>query len=59
MAVMRQDIEKRPYQIKALSGHVRDLEDRTYPLTDELRCSVDSVFTVLDEDRDFSCPRRL
>lgn len=59
MAMMGQEIQKRPYQIKAFSGHIRNLENRTYPLTDKLCRSIDSVFAGFYEDRNFSCPGRL
>ena len=54
LSVMRQDIHELADEIKRLACHVRDLEDGTYPLADELCCCVDAFLAVLDEDGDFA-----
>ena len=59
MSVVREDIQESPHKIQILSSDVGDLEDGTYPLTDELSCSVDGVLAILDEDRNFPCAGRL
>ena len=58
MPSMRKYVEESPHQIQALPSHIRDLEDRTYPLTDKLCCCIDGVFAILDEDWNFSSSRR-
>ena len=59
MPMVRQDIQKRPYKVKALPSHIRDLEYRTNTLADKLCGCVDGVLPILDEYRDFPGTRRL
>ena len=54
VAVVWQDVQERPHQVKALACDVGDLENGTYPLADELSGGLDGLFAVLDEDGDFT-----
>lgn len=58
VAVVRQDIQECPDQVEALTSNVGHLEDRAYPLANELGRSLDSLVAVLNEDRDFLCAGR-
>ena len=55
MAMMRKDVQESPDEIQRLSSHIGDLEDRAYPLGNELSSCVDTLFPILDEDWDFAC----
>ena len=58
VAMMRQYIEERSYQIEAFSGHVRYLEYGTYSLADKLRGGGYRVLATLNEYRNFPCSWR-
>lgn len=59
MAVVWNDVEEGPYQVKRVTCHVRDLEYRADTLTDELGGGIYAFLLVLDEDGYLSCTRRL
>ena len=48
--MMWQDVQECPDQIEAFPCNVGDLEHGAYPLADELRCGLDSLVVVFDED---------
>ena len=56
-AVVREDVQERPYQVQILSCDIGHLENRTYPLADKLSRCVDTLLTVFDERGNFSCSR--
>ena len=59
IAVVGKDVEERSNEVEGFAGDVRDLENRTDALGNELRGGLDSVGAVLDKDRDFTSAGRL
>ena len=56
---MGEDVQECSDQIETFACDVGYLEDGTYPLADELRCRLDGIFAVFDEDWDFPGARGL
>ena len=52
VAMMWKDIQERPYEIQRFSCNIGDLEDRAYPLGNELSGGIDTLLLVLDENWD-------
>ena len=59
ISVMGEDVQECSDQIETFACDVGYLEDGTYPLADELRCRLDGIFAVFDEDWDFPGARGL
>lgn len=59
LSVMGKDVHEFADEVERLSSDIRDLEDGTYSLTDELCCCVDALLAVLDEDGDLASSGRL
>lgn len=59
LSVMGQDVHEFANEVQRFSGDVRDLEDGTDSLADELRCCVDAFFASFDEYGDFASSRGL
>lgn len=58
IAMVRKYIQERSDQVQTLPCNVGYLKDRTYPLADELGSSLDGLFMVFDENRNFPCAWR-
>ena len=52
--VMGQDVEESTDKVQTFARDVRNLEDRSAALRDELACSLDGFLTILDEDGDLA-----
>ena len=59
VSMVRENVQECPHKVKALPCDVGYLEYRADSLAHKLRCSIDGLFAILDEHRNFSCPWRL
>ncbi len=59
VAVVGKDVEEGSDEVEGFAGDVGDLEDGTDALGDELRCGLNGICTVFDEDGDFASTGRL